>query len=75
VEEVAPCKRCGEATDHRVELTGAMSLTMAMCERCADEKFTDIRSVSHTFDSLLKCGVDRAMANRIMVQQITGMPS
>lgn len=75
MEEVGCCRRCGELTDEHVELTGKLELTMRLCGRCSDDAFMELGQLRRQFDSLLKAGVGREMANQIMIQQIEARPS
>jgi hypothetical protein len=58
-----------------VAFTGMISTTRHVCESCFESDFAEFEIRRAEFAQLIAAGVDRATANRIMIDRIEGSPS
>lgn len=68
----APCLKCGTATEHRVEFTGALDAEVVMCVSCFDPALAEFQERRRQFQELIDAGVPRDRANAIMIERIEG---
>jgi len=65
LREVLPCRRCQQPTAGRDPVVA----TFPFCASCSDESVNEFTRAQAEFESLLAHGVDRRMANRIMMER------
>jgi hypothetical protein len=66
-----PCGRCGETGRELVVVKDGSLLAFGYaCDRCFAETLAEHERLRLQFEELLAAGVDRAEANRIMIERI-----
>ncbi len=71
LREVFLC-RCGASVDRQTDvyLNDAHQFTATICDGCRAKSDVELAELRVEFEALLARGIDRRMANRIMIQRI-----
>ena len=71
------CRRCGDSTDHQVEVVsrGETLFHGGMCHPCFHAVSEEHFRRKAEFDAMIEAGVDRDYANTIMVNRVLQGPA